>query len=331
MPRRHTVVTLFVVFAMAGAAVLASVQLLTRATDEPIRIAISAWAGVEPAELAARLGLYEKHGVSVQMVRFSAYTDSISSFRNGLTDGIMNTLDDSIRHQAAGRESRVVLLTDFSNGGDGIVARRDIARLEHLKGRRVGVETGTTAHFSLLKALEKSGGGTSLKDLEIINIPAWKIKEAFIAGTIDAGVTWEPFLTSAARDGGGHVLITSRHYPETIATAMVFSARVVEERPKDIQRIVDAYFEAVDFIRSHPRDAYAIMAAAEGISVDEFISHVEGIVLLDRNANRRLAEGGARRLTEELADFLAREKVIPVRPDVSRLLDFRFAAAAARR
>ena len=49
---------------------------------KPIRIAISAWAGVEPAELAAQLGYYEKYGVDVEIVRFSAYSDSLEALRD---------------------------------------------------------------------------------------------------------------------------------------------------------------------------------------------------------------------------------------------------------
>ena len=82
---------------------------------EPIRIAISAWAGVEPAELAAQLGFYEKHGVNVEMVRFSAYSDSLEALRDGNVDAGMHTLDDSLRNLAVGSAIQVVLLTDYSN------------------------------------------------------------------------------------------------------------------------------------------------------------------------------------------------------------------------
>ncbi len=97
--------------------------LSTCSRPEPIRIAISAWAGVEVAELAARLGLYEKHGVPVQMVRFSAYSDSLAALRDGKVQAGMHTLDDVIRQAASGKDVRAILATDASFGGDGLVAR----------------------------------------------------------------------------------------------------------------------------------------------------------------------------------------------------------------
>ncbi|MBK8420046.1 hypothetical protein [Candidatus Villigracilis saccharophilus] len=45
------------------------------------------------------------------------------------------------------------------------------------------------------------------------------------------------------------MLITSREYPETIVTTMAFDAAVLAERPEDVQKVVAAYFDAVDYIK----------------------------------------------------------------------------------
>jgi len=312
--------------------VLALVATSCSARREPIEIAISAWAGVEPAQLAADLGYYEAHGVDVEMVRFTAYTDSIEALQDGKTDGGMHTLDDALRYFTRGRDVRVVLLTDTSYGADGIVARAGIQEVQDLAGCRVGVETGTVSHFSLLKALDV--GGLTEEDIHIVSIPAWEIKEAFLAGEIDAGVTWEPYLTSAAEEGHGNVIITSRQYPETIITTMVFDARTVERRPRDVERIVAAYFDAVDYTKSHPQDAYRRMADAQGISADAFRAHAAGIRYLDLEDNVDLlgtepgAEGEIHDTARELAQFLMDNRMAGVVPDIDVLLENRFVAAA---
>lgn len=312
--------------------ILALVSAGCSATQEPIQIAISAWAGVEPAQLAADLGYYDAHGVDVEMVRFTAYTDSIEALQDGKTDGGMHTLDDAMRYFSKGRDVRVVLLTDTSYGGDGIVARAGIHEVQDLADCRVGVETGTVSHFSLLKALEV--GGLTQEDIDIVSIPAWEIKEAFLAGDIDAGVTWEPYLTSAAEEGNGNVIITSRQYPETIITTMVFDARTVEKRPQDVERIVAAYFDAVDYTKAHPQDAYRRMADAEGISAEAFRAHAAGIRYLDLEDNVALLgttpgeEGDIHATARELARFLMDNRMVETGPDVHVLLENRFVAAA---
>jgi len=293
---------------------------------EPIKIGISAWAGVEPAELAARKGFYEQRGVAVEMVRFSAYTDSIEAFREARVDVDMQTLDDAIRLFATGRQMKVVLFTDYSYGGDGIVAKAGINSMADLKGKTVGVETGTVGHFSLLKALDTVG--LKEDDITIISIPAWDIKKTFLAGKIDAGVTWEPYLTSTAKEGGGRVIITSRDYPKAIVTTMVASAELIARRPGAVQKIVSAYFDAVRFIKEHPREAYAIMAAAEGVSVEEFAHHVEGIQYIDLAGNKAAfgtaKDGGLYPIGRDLVGFLYEKRVIKTKPDINGLLDGSF-------
>jgi NitT/TauT family transport system substrate-binding protein len=316
--RTITILVLLLSFVLSGVACAPQ--------KEPIRIAISAWAGVEPAELAAQLGYYEKHGVEVKIVRFSAYSDSITALVDGKVDAGMHTLDDAIRYSSTGHDSRVVLLTDYSFGGDGLVARPGIESLADLRGTKIGAEVGTVGHLSLLKILE--AGGLTTNDVTIISIPAWEIQQSMLDGKIDAGVTWEPYLTSTAEMMGGKVLITSRDYPETIITTMTFDAAVLADRPDDVKNVVAAYFDALEYIKKNPQDAYQRMGEAEGVSAAEFESHVEGIQYLDLSANLDLfgveGEGRAYDQANAIAQFLFEQGVITSRSDSSQLLEPRF-------
>lgn len=289
---------------------------------QPISIAISSWAGVEPVELAAQLGYFEKHGVEVKLIRFSVYSDSIEALIDGKVDAGMHTLDDAIRYYAGGRDVRVVLLTDYSFGNDGLVARPGIDSLTDLRGARIGVETETVGHLSLLKILE--AGKLAENDVTIVNIPTWEIEQSMLNGIVDAGVTWEPYLTRTARETGGKVLITSREYPETIITTMTFDAAIVKRRPKDVQNIVAAYFDAMEYIKEHPQDAYQRMGQAEGISAMEFEEQAAGIQYLHLADNLTLldeqSEVHAYGQADTIAQFLFDQDIIKSIPDIHQLL-----------
>ena len=289
---------------------------------QPISIAISSRAGVEPVELAAQLGYFEKHGVEVKLVRFSVYSDSIEALIDGKVDAGMHTLDDAIRYYAGGRDVRVVLLTDYSFGNDGLVARPGIDSLTDLRGARIGVETETVGHLSLLKILE--AGKLAENDVTIVNIPTWEIEQSILNGIVDAGVTWEPYLTRTARETGGKILITSREYPETIITTMTFDAAIVKRRPQDVQNIVAAYFDAVEYIKEHPQDAYQRMGQAEGISAMEFEKQAAGIQYLQLADNLTLldeqSEVHAYGQADTIAQFLFDQGIIQSIPDIHQLL-----------
>jgi len=289
---------------------------------QPISIAISSWAGVEPVELAAQLGYFEKHGVEVKLIRFSVYSDSIEALIDGKVDAGMHTLDDAIRYYAGGRDVRVVLLTDYSFGNDGLVARPGIDSLTDLRGTRIGVETETVGHLSLLKILE--AGKLAENDVTIVNIPTWEIEQSMLNGIVDAGVTWEPYLTRTARETGGKILITSREYPETIITTMTFDAAIVKRRPKDVQNIVAAYFDAVDYIKENPQDAYQRMGQAEGISAMEFEKQAAGIQYLQLADNLTLldeqSDVHAYGQADTIAQFLFDQGIIQSIPDIHQLL-----------
>lgn len=295
---------------------------------KPIRIAISNWAGAEPLDLADQLGYFKKHGVEVKILRFSVYSDSIEALIDGKVDAGMQTLDDAIRSLSEGGNVRVVLLTDYSFGSDGLVARPGIESLADLHGTRIGVETGTVGHFSLLKILEAAE--LTSDDITIVSIPTWEIQEAMLDGKIDAGVTWEPYLTRTVETTHGKVLITSREYPETIITTMAFDATVLAERPEDVQKVVAAYFDAVDYIKVNAQDAYLRMGQTEGISATEFESQARGLRYLDLKANAELfrdqagTTGRAYDQTRAIAQFLFYQGIISVLPDVNQLLVPRF-------
>ncbi len=124
------------------------------------------------------------------------------------------------------------------------------------------------------------------------------------------------------------MIITSHDYPKTIVTTMVVDVELIASRRDDVQKIVSAYFDAVWFIEEHPKEAYAIMAEAEGLSTEEFVHHVEGIQYIDLAGNKA-AFGTAQNgelypIGRDLVTFLYKKGIIKTQPDINELLDGSF-------
>jgi len=163
----------------------------------------------------------------------------------------------------AGASVRVVAITDTSEGADGIIAAKDIKNISDLKSKKVAFEVGSPSHFFLSYLLNQNGLTTN--DLEVVNEVAPDAGVSFVAGKVDAAVTWEPWLSQANERQGGHLIASSRVAP--ILPAMpIFRTEVVENRPDDIKKMMRALFAARDFIMSNHKEADPIIMEAFNLS-----------------------------------------------------------------
>jgi NitT/TauT family transport system substrate-binding protein len=123
---------------------------------EPLRIGYSDWPGWVSWEIAVENGWFEEAGVDVKFEWFD-YVASMDAFAAGQLDAVGMTNGDTLVTGSAGAQGVMVLLHDYSNGNDMIVAAPGIKSVTELKGKKVGVEIGFVSHLLLLNALEKAG------------------------------------------------------------------------------------------------------------------------------------------------------------------------------
>ncbi len=182
----------------------------------------------------------------------------------------------------------IVMTLDDSTGGDGIVARKEIKSLADLKGKRVAFLEGSIAQFYLNYLLKRVG--LSEKDVVAVNMTSGDAGAAFVAGRVDAAVTWEPWLSRGKAAPHGHLLIDSRQTPGVIVDTLVFRQEVVRARPDDVRRVVRGIHRAVDLWKAQPREAVEIMARGLGGWLKEpkdFEGALAGAKLYDLADNRR--------------------------------------------
>ena len=84
---------------------------------------------------------------------------------------------------------------------ESLIARdgSEIETLEDLAGKRVAVPVGSTAHFSLMGALDHAGIEAS--DLTLLNMPPDQIAAAWEQGAIDAAFIWQPVQNQILETG----------------------------------------------------------------------------------------------------------------------------------
>jgi NitT/TauT family transport system substrate-binding protein len=171
------------------------------------------------------------------------------------------------------------------DGSDAIVAKAGIDTVAGLKGHTVAYEKGTPSHFFLLLVLTEAG--LTSKDISSRYMTAGDAGAAFVAGNVDACVTWEPWVTTARTKGKGNVLVTSRDKFGVLVDTFVMRNEVLKQRPEDIKNFIRAWFDAIDYWKAHPKESNQIMAKALGIPLEDFVAMLGGVRLSDYEDNRK--------------------------------------------
>ncbi|MGE0544609.1 MAG: ABC transporter substrate-binding protein [Dehalococcoidia bacterium] len=255
----------------------------SQASATPIKLGFSAWPGWFPWQVAEEAGIFKQVGVPVELVWFEGYTDSINALTAGRLDANSQTLNDTLSAVAAGAEQRVVLVNDNSTGNDQVIADQSIKTPADLRGKKVGVEPGVVDHFLLALGLRKAG--LTLKDVEIVNLETGAAAAAFAAGQLDAVAVFAPFTTQALKRSGAHTLFTSKDFPGSIPDHLVVSASLAKDRPADLQKLVNAWFLTLDYIKSNPDKARAILAKRAGVSESEYAEYDAGTTIFTAQQN----------------------------------------------
>jgi NitT/TauT family transport system substrate-binding protein len=301
-------------------------------SDNPITIALSPWPGWFFWYLVEDKGFFEKHGVNVKLEWFPVYSDSLQALATGKVDANSQTLSDTLPAASKGIKLKAVLVNDNSNGGDAIVSKTDIADIKGLKGKTVATELGTVDHLLLLTALEKNGMAES--DINYVNMTVNDAGPAFIAGNTDASVLWEPFQTKAVKEGKGKVLFSSKETPGLIPDLLVFRDSVVKDRPEDVQKIIDAWFDALDYFKTHEEESIAIMAKKAETTPEDFKLGLDSIKLFSKednvNAFGKRDEYTSLSFTgEKTAEFLKKLDMLSDIPNIDDMLEPKFVQKAA--
>jgi NitT/TauT family transport system substrate-binding protein len=292
-------------------------------SGEPIRLGYSAWPGWFPLRVAEEQGLFEEAGVEVEMVWFDDYLASLTALSAGELDGNTQTLNDTLVGVGAGDDQVVVVVNDNSAGNDAIIVDESINTIEDLAGKSIGAEPGVVDHFLLLQGLDSVG--LTEADVDFQGLPTADAAAAFSSGQFDAVGVFAPFTLQALERPGSKVLFDSADYPGTIPDFIVLDRAVVEERPDDVQALVDAWYLTLDWIEENPDEALEIMAEQAGVTPDEYASFADGTRLFSaEEALASMTEDGPTDLgpmAEQVAAFLPASGLVEEEPPIDGLFE----------
>lgn len=230
-----------------------------------LRVGVVIWPGSESLYLARDLGYY--NNTPIRLVDYPSDTEIMRSYRNGDLEAATITLDEVWSLTESVPDVRIPLIQDISNGGDAILGKPEITKLQQLKGKRVGVESTALGAFELSRALEQVN--MLPKDVKIISLLVSDHEQAFKQGKIDAVVTFEPTV-SKLRETDANLLFDTTQIPGEVLDILAMRESVITKQSKTVKILIEGWFRALDYLQKHPEDGAKRIAMHMGIKPEQF-------------------------------------------------------------
>ena len=300
----------------------------------PLKIAYSDWPGWVAWEVAIQKGWLKQAGVDAEFLWFE-YGPSMDAFTAGKADAVMVTNGDALVTGANGAKNIIIMLTDYSNGNDMIVAKPGIKSIKDLKGKKIGLEVGVVEHLMLLNALKKAG--MTETDVTIVNTPTGQTPQVLASGQVDAIAAWQPNAGQALKAlAGSTAIYTSADEPGLIYDTITVSPQSLAQHRADWVKLVSVWNKVLAYINNPETkaDAVKIMAARTGSTPEDYSAFISGTRFLSLTesakviASKSAGFGSLTSSTSAANDFNVKNAVYKESQDVSAYIDAKLTVEA---
>ncbi|MHC6224079.1 aliphatic sulfonate ABC transporter substrate-binding protein [Pseudomonas sp. X10] len=211
----------------------------------------------------------------VQWIEFPGGPQLIEALNGGSLD-IGNIGDiPPIFAQVAGIDLRYIGVEPSDGRTEAIIvpSNSPVQRLEDLKGKRVALLKGSSAHNLFLKSLVQAG--IQLTDVNLVYLSPADGRAAFEQGKLDAWVIWDPYYSAALLDGSARLLSDGQGLNPS-GTFYVASRRFTDQHGKVIGTLLDAFRQAQQLSVEQPEASIDSMTHVLGLQrnvVERYFSH----------------------------------------------------------
>ena len=287
-------------------------------SENALRIGTNVWIGSEPLYLARELGRFDPS--AVQLVEYPSASEVLRAYRNQAIDGMVISLDELFGLAAEGFQPRIILVVDVSHGADVVVGRAGMRTMRDLKGKSVAVESSALGAYVLSRALALNGMQAS--DVNVVHLESNEQPDAFAKGTVDGAVTFDPYRAQFLR-AGATTLFDSTQIPGEIVDLLAVRATAFEKQPRAIRELLAGWFDAIDYMKSNPKDAARRMGIRQQTTGDQFLEAQQGLHIPSRDENLAMLGGSTPALAvtgRKLMTLMVDAKLLRTGVDIESVL-----------
>ena len=166
--------------------------------------------------------------------------------------------------QAAGKDLRYVAAEPPKPDSSAILVPGDspIRTLAGLKGRKIALQKGSSAHYLLVRAVEQAG--LKWDDIQPIYLAPADARAAFERKSVDAWAIWDPFYAATELAIAPRVLVTGRALSSN--NSFYLASRAFATRhAQTLAVLLQALTQADVFVQTRRKDAIRLVADFSGL------------------------------------------------------------------
>jgi len=229
------------------------------ASGKTIRVGVVTWGGYAGGEYFNRgfkpnaaSRYLKEYGFNVEFKVLDDFNASRDAWKSDKVDLLWATID-AFTTEVAGLEQydpKVVFQSDWSRGGDAIVARRGINTVADLKGKTVAFAEMTPSHTFLLWLLE--AGNMKYSDIKAKIVPsAIDAADLFKKGQVDAAVVWSPDdMDCVQKVSGAKILQSTKNASQIIADVFVAKQSFLDANQQEVKQLVEGWMRGAAELNS---------------------------------------------------------------------------------
>ncbi|WP_370538956.1 MULTISPECIES: sulfonate ABC transporter substrate-binding protein [Acinetobacter] len=181
----------------------------------------------------------------------------------------------------------------------------NLKQLSELKGKRIALQKGSSAHFLLVQAVRKAG--LKWSDIQPIWLTPADARAAFQKGAVDAWAIWDPYYASTQLEDQAKVLATGQNLSPNY-TFYLAAPNFVQQSPQAVAGLLKQINQADRWVQQHQSETADLIGKSTGLK-----PAVSNLFVQRRPRPSAAAPLNAKVIAEQqqLADIFTQQGIIP--------------------
>ena len=221
---------------------------------------------------------FKKDNITIKFQSFVSGPPMIEAFAGGRLD--IGQAGDQPSIQARANSIDIKGIGIYAQGYklNSILAATgsNIKSAKDLKGKKVAVTVGSSAHMLLNRYL--AAAGLKQSDIQLVNLQPTDIKTSFTSKVIDAAIVWEPYASSIEAENTASKIADGTGLKYEVNLILANNA-LAKANPDLIKRLLKVYDKSEKWVKANPDKAADIISkelkltkevAVKGLAKEDF-------------------------------------------------------------